>query len=116
MILLTQSNISAERFILVGENCSNKEILNWMADGFEKQRPFICLGKHFLQFLVGIFEFLGRTFHFHPQLNKRTARTLYNREYYSNRKISDTLGIRFSPVKECIQEICEYQMRSKSTI
>ena len=36
MILLTNSEVRNERFILVSENCTNKHILSMMADGFKK--------------------------------------------------------------------------------
>ena len=66
MIRLTESDISGERFILVGENCSNKDILSWMADGFGKRRPFILVGKTVLLFVGFFAEVLGKFFHFYP--------------------------------------------------
>ena len=40
MMLLANSQISAQRFVLVAENCSNRDVLSWMADGFGKRRSF----------------------------------------------------------------------------
>ena len=111
MIQLTKSDISAERFILVGENCSNKEILNWMSDGFGKQHPFIPLGQTVLLVAGCFLELAGRLFHFHPIIDRGIARTIGQREFYSNRKIFNALGIRFNPIKQCILEICNFQKK-----
>jgi len=111
MILLTNSDISGERFILVGENCSNKEILSLMADGFGKQRPFLCVGKRMLWLVGLISETLGRLFHFIPLINRDTARTATNREYYSNSKIQKALHFQFTRIENSISEICKFKMK-----
>lgn len=107
MGLMTQK-IYGERFIFVSENCSNKEVLSWMADGYGKRRPYICVGKSML-WLVGIIsEILGQIFHFQPLIDSSTARTATNRTYYSSQKIINALGFRFISVKMCVQDVCEF--------
>jgi len=109
MIALTKSQISSQRFVLVAENCSNREVLSWMADGFGKRRPFIGLGKKTL-WLVGAFaELMGKLFRFHPLFDRGMARSATNREYYSNRKIQKAIGFQFAPIENCIKEICKFQ-------
>jgi len=109
MILLTQSTISGERFILVGENCSGKDILGWMADGFGKHRPFICIGKRTLWTVGVIVEMVGKLFRFTPLLDRATARTATHKEYYSNSKVEKALHFQFTPIEKCILEICSFQ-------
>ena len=111
MILLTKSDISGERFILVGENCSNKDILSLMADGFGKQRPFLCVGKRTLWVVGFISETLGKLFHFIPLIDRDTARTATYREYYSNSKIQKTLHFQFTLIENSIREICTFKMK-----
>lgn len=108
MISLTNSEISGERFILSGENCSNKDVLSWMANGFGKRRPVIPIGKRFLWTIGILSEFIGKIFHFKPLINSATARTATNRVYYSNRKIVAAIGFQFTPVEKCILEVCEF--------
>jgi hypothetical protein len=110
MIQLTNSDISGERFILVGENCSNKDILSWMADGFDKPRPFICIGKQLLLVIGYISEVFGKLFHFKPLIDPGTARSATNREYYSSNRIQEAIGFRFTPIKKCIQEVCRFML------
>ena len=111
MIQLTKSNISGERFILVSENCSNKDILSWMADGFGKRRPFIGIGRRTLWVIGLLSEIIGKIFHSHPLIDRQTARTATNREYYSNRKIENRIGFQFSTVEKCIKEVCLFRLR-----
>jgi nucleoside-diphosphate-sugar epimerase len=113
MIQLMKSNISGERYVLVGENCSNKEILGWMAEGFGRRRPFIVVGKRLL-WLVGILsEFFGKVFRFQPLIDRRSARTATIREYYSNRKIKSAIGINFTTLANCIQDVCDFRMKNQ---
>ena len=113
MILLTNSDISGERFILVGENCSNKDILSLMADGFGKQRPFLRVGKRLLWVVGFISETLGKLVHFIPLIDRETARTATNREYYSNSKIQKALHLQFTLLENSIREICIFKMKKE---
>src|SRR5437762_4957754 len=45
MIQLMKKNIHSERFILNSENVSYREVINLVADCFEKNRPVIRVGK-----------------------------------------------------------------------
>lgn len=108
MIRLTMSDISGERFILVGENCSNREIMNWMADGFGKHRPVILVGNSVLWLVGALSEFIGKVFHFSPLIDRGTARVASSRKYYSNEKIIKAIGFHFKPIEKSIREVCEY--------
>jgi nucleoside-diphosphate-sugar epimerase len=113
MILLSNSPVIGERFVLVGDNCSNKDILYWMADGFGKRRPFIRIGKRML-WTVGILsEFIGKVFHFSPLIDRSTARSATRREYYSAQKIENTFGFQFTSIEKCIKEVCEFRNRTR---
>jgi len=114
MILLMKSKIAGERFILVGDNCSNKDILCWMADGFGKRRPGICISKTILWIAGCILEITGNIFHFRPLIDRRSAHTISQREYYSNRKIKESIGIAFKPIEQSIHEITRFYMNKKN--
>ncbi len=105
MSMLMESDIAGERFILVGENNSNKEILAWMAEGFGKRKPFVPVGKYVLLFAGIVMEFFGRIFHFRPVIDKGTARTATGRKYYSNEKIKSFLNFNFTSIQDCIKQI-----------
>ena len=109
MIQLTNSNISGERFILVGENCSNKDILCWMADGFGKRHPAFKVGRPMLHAVASVVEIAGKLFHFHPVIDRSIAQIISQREYYVNRKIKDAIEIKFKPIEQSIHEICSFR-------
>jgi nucleoside-diphosphate-sugar epimerase len=113
MIELTNNNIVAERYILVAENCSNKDILSWMADGYGKKKPSICINKKTLLAIGSISELLGKVFGFTPTLDRSMARSASNRAYYSNAKIINELKYPFNPIEKCIQEICDFDKKSQ---
>jgi len=106
---LTNSNISGQRFILVGENCSNKDILCWIADGLGKRHPVFPVGRPVLQAVGRIFEITGKLFHFHPLIDRAIAHIISQREYYVNMKIKDAIGFNFKPIEQCILEICSFR-------
>ena len=112
MISLTNSEIKNERFILVGENCSNKEILSWMADGFGKGRPWVGVGRSLLLFVGAVSELLAKVFRFQPLIDRGMARSATNREFYSNEKIKKAINFSFNPVSECIAEVCKFILKN----
>ena len=111
MTLLTNSHISSQRFVMVAENCSNRDVLNWMADGFRKYRPFIGIGKNLLWFVGMVSELLGKILRFEPLIDRGMARTATNREYYSSRKLQEAIGFQFTIIEKSISEICEFQTK-----
>jgi len=108
MILLVKSNVNNQRYIITAENCSNRDILNWMADGFEKKRPFICIGKHLFQSIGFLSEFAGKLFHFQPTFDTNMARTATKRAYYSNLKVKNELNYTFNSIEKCIIGVCKH--------
>ena len=116
MIQLMKSKISGERFVLVSENCSNKDVLSWMATGFGKRRPIIPVGKTVLMFVGVLSEFLGKIFHFRPLIDRGVASAAANREYYSSSKIKETLGCTFTPIAKSIMDVCEFRKKIRLSI
>jgi len=111
MMLLTKSEISGQRFILVGENCSHRDVLNWISDGLGTRHPFICIGKRVFLLFAFLSEFIGNTFHIHPLIDRVTARSTTNRSYYSSTKIEHAINFQFTPIEKCIKGICRFMKR-----
>lgn len=108
MLSLMSVRAFGERFILVSENCSNQDILSWMADGFGRKRPKFGVGRKTLLAVGTSLQFLGELFHFKPLLDVSMARSATNREFYSSTKLETLLNYKFRPVRESIMEICAY--------
>ncbi|MEO6456510.1 MAG: NAD-dependent epimerase/dehydratase family protein [Ginsengibacter sp.] len=107
MILLMDSEITNQRFILSAENISYKQIFTDIANGFGKKAPH----KKVTPFIAGMVwrmealkSFITGKEHL---LNKETAHKALNKSYYDNSKIKKNLhGFSFRPIKETINDTC----------
>ncbi len=107
MMQLMKSKLKNERYILVSENLSFKEVFFQMADGFGKKRPTIKVTKLMSaiawRFSKIIAVFTGES----PILTKQTSKSIHNKYYYSSEKIQKALNFKFEPVSETIKKVCE---------
>lgn len=110
MIALTNQHISGENYILIAENCSNQQILNAIADGYQKKRPFIKIGYRLMYILGLTNEWLGKITGKQPTISRSLAKSATSRSWYSNKKITDLLQYKFCPIYDCIQDICKYEL------
>lgn len=108
MILLLKAEKFGERFILVAENNSNKEILTWMARGFGKKPPFILIPRNILLTVGSILQTIGKITNKAPLLDKNMARSATNREFYSSEKFVKTFGYKFNSIENCIYSVCKH--------
>ncbi len=105
MILLMNSDIKNERFILVSENKSFKDILFFIADNLNKKRPSIKTNKLLTSLAWRIDWFLTKLTGKEPLLTKNSAKSSHNKSYYSSDKIINKLGFKFISIKDSILEI-----------
>lgn len=115
MVKLVDEQIFGERFILVENTYTFKEIFSHIQQKFGKKPPSIKtpnwilhLGRIADGFLSGI---LGKD----RVLTKNTVRTITTHKKYSNTKARTLLSYNFKPVPEVLNSICEhYQNDLKS--
>lgn len=106
MMILMESDISAERFILNSENVSYYELFSAIAKAYDltppryKLRPWMLKSGHLLaSTAAGI---TGKDYGIPRELVNSASRVTK----YSNLKISEALNISFKPVSQSITEIC----------
>lgn len=103
-ILLMDSSIVNEQFIVVSENLSFKNILEWVAESLQKKAPQTSL-KPWMVFIGWIFQSTANMlWGAKKQLSKNDYKSLFKHSYYSNEKIREKLGFSFTPVKRVIME------------
>ena len=107
MIKLMNSDIKNERFILVSENKSFKEIFFLIADAFGKKRPSIKIKKWQTEFFWRFAWLVSKINGVTPLLSKYSARSAHSVSKYSSQKIISTLGYQFETIDKSIQRICE---------
>lgn len=102
-IMLMDSDLSGERFILNSENTSYKTVLDSIAQSLGKPVPKIKAQVWMLGIawrLAALGAFILRK---NPALTKETAQSAIGFKTYSSQKISNKLGLSFIPVNESIQ-------------
>lgn len=107
MQLLMQSDISKEKFVLVSENLSFKEVLDHVAISLDKPKPKKPL-KKWMIFTGWVLQKAGSIFGFKRSISRDSVHSLFEDNHYSNQKIRKTLNFRFTPVKEVISKTAEF--------
>ncbi len=106
MVKLTNSTILNERFILVAENKSYQSIFNAIAENLNKRKPTIeiskSLGNFFWRLASAVSFFTGKE----PVISKFSARSMQRKSNFSNKKIQETIGFKFTPIDNTIKSIC----------
>lgn len=106
MIQLTEmTNIVAERFILVGENLSNKDLLFMIADSMHCPRPYVNAYRPLVMSVAWIMELIQKITGRKPFIDRATARVVLSRNCYSSEKIKQQLAFEFTPLSVCIAKI-----------
>ena len=105
MIQLMASNLINQRFLLVSENLSYKNVLFMIADALGKQRPKVKINK-LIGACVWRMEYLrSRITLSTPILTKYTAKSANSNHPYTAEKIKKELNFEFEPIKSCINRV-----------
>ena len=105
MVQLMQSNCKNQRFILVSENKSFKEVLFSIAEAFGKKKPTRCV-QPWQASLLWRWEWLvSKTTSRKIRMSKYTAKTLFRKTYYSSEKCKKQLEVTFKSVEEVVKQV-----------
>lgn len=112
IVYLMETGISSERFILNSENWSYRQLLDTLAEGFDKRKPH----REATPFLAGIAWRLENLTAFlrgrQALLTKESAKVARGHTEYDNAKIRNAIpGFRFRPLQETIKAACEKYLR-----
>lgn len=111
MILLTESDINKERFILNAENLPFRTVFNIIADNLNKKRPS-KYANNFMLHTLKIFDILRYYINnTEPRLTKHTLHSAQQIHTCSNKKIKEALNYKFIPVNRSIEDICKIFLR-----
>ena len=108
MILLMNSEITAQRYILNAENLPYKEIFSAIASCFDKEPPYKKVTSFLAEMIWRIEAIKTRFTGEKHLLTKETARTAQAKVYFDNSKILSALPqFRFTELKETIDHTCK---------
>jgi len=107
-VLLMESGISEERFIINADNWSFQQLQNTIADGFEKKRPS-SLASPLLLSIAWKMEWIKAQFsNKKPILTKESSAVAQSKTYFENDKLLAALPeFSFTPLTESIPLTCK---------
>ena len=114
MTTLMKSTISGERFVLVAEDVTYKELFDTIADCLASRtsankvkKPKFEIKKWQLN-IIRIFEFIFTTLFFKKRmLTKATIKALYNLEIHDTNKIKTAIDFEFLGMKLYLKSLIE---------
>ncbi|MDF2448631.1 MAG: NAD-dependent epimerase/dehydratase family protein [Bacteroidota bacterium] len=107
MVMLTEKSHFNQRFILIENNYSFREILSCIHRGFGKKEPHIEAGKMTLS-AGRFFDGLKSKLTGQEQLiTKETVISALDKNFYSNNRIKRVLNYTFIPLNDSIAFICQ---------
>lgn len=107
-VLLMESDIREQRFIINGDNWPFRKLMDTMAESFGKKKP----GRQTTPWLLGIAWRIERLRSFFsgqvPILTRESARIAHSKTYFDNGKFLKTFpGFSFTPLEQTIRTACE---------
>ena len=107
MILLMNSEIKSERFIVSSENIDYQSLFNYIAAGLNKTPPKYKAAKFLSELVWRADKIKTSILKTKPLITKETARTANAKSYYSNEKIISAINYKFIPISQSIEHICK---------
>ena len=110
-IVLMESTINEQRFIVNGDSWTFKKLQDTIADGFSKKRPARKTTPWRMEKLKSLFTRKK------PLLTKESARVAQSQTWFENDKILKALqGFSFTPLEETIKKACEKYTGTINTV
>lgn len=107
MVLLMDSDITNEQFILVGENITYKDLLSKLAVLFNKKPPTKKLPKSIMLFLSGMDWLSNKLFNTKRRIVKATVLSMFTISLYDNLKIKNAIGFQFTPTEQTLKRVAK---------
>jgi nucleoside-diphosphate-sugar epimerase len=105
MVLLMNSDIKNERFIVIAENKTYKDVIFSIAENLNVSKPKIEAKPWLLKLAWSIDYFMNLFFRTKRKISKNAIHALINTAHYSNKKIKNVLNYEFISVDNCIATI-----------
>ena len=109
MIQLMKSNIAGERFTIVAENLTFKNVIYQIAENLKAKKPKIE-AKRWMTSMGWRLDWLVSTFSGSKRkLSKYSANSLHSSDYISNEKIKNAFNFKFQSIDKVIEEVVSLQ-------
>ena len=107
MILLMNSEINGERFILVSENQSYENLVKSIAISLNVKQPIFEVNSLMTSIFWKIDWVMANFFQQKRRMSKMMSESLHTKDIYSKQKTITVLKYQFQDIEETISEICK---------
>lgn len=114
MILLMESDIKNELFLINSENVAYKRLFDLVAENLGKPKPSIKANRFISEIAWRILKTGDFLFNIEPIITKETAKTANNKYYYSNKKITEAFDYKFINIEQSIKDITKLFLKDFS--
>ena len=104
MMLLLESDISGERYILNGENITFRDLFFKIADALKVRRPFVKVTPLLAELAWRVEWLKEKVLRAEPVVTKESARASVSSFFYDNTKSLGMPGFSYRPLETTIQE------------
>jgi nucleoside-diphosphate-sugar epimerase len=104
---LTESNFKNERYILVSENKSYREVLDQIALALQKRKPKIHIKSGVLKAVSYLLK-IAHLFGSKRELSIAKVHSLIAQTTYSSDKVKKTIDFEFTPIQETIKRVAAF--------
>lgn len=105
-LLLMDSGVKNEKFVVSGGNHSYQEVLGMIAKGLGKRPPFIRVSKPMAMMAWNFFRIKSFVTGTAPIITRETANTAMQEYRYSNKKLTELTKMKFRNINETIRDLC----------
>ncbi len=102
---LMLSEVKNERFVLVSENITYKELFFQIADALKVKRPALRVSKTWSEIIWRFEKVKSTIFRSSPVITKYSSRSSQSKKIYSSLKIKSVLDITFIKITRTIQRV-----------
>lgn len=110
------SNISEERFVLVSENLSFKEVFDLIAVALQKKKPRLVLSAFMAEIGWRISWLKSKLTFTKNSFTKQAARSSNNKTYYNAGKIKKELNFAFTPIATVVRQTAAFLIDDNKSI
>jgi dihydroflavonol-4-reductase len=103
MILLMESNVSGQRYVLNSENLSMYDFFSKAADVLGKHQPFIPVNINVMLTLSALEKVRSFITGSKTLMSAESVRSACRKSYYSSEKFSNAFNFSFIPIHECLK-------------
>ncbi len=108
MVALMKSNIKNERYILVSENKTYKNVFFKIAESFGRKRPKIKITRFLSSILWPIAIIISKISGKSPFLTRHSSKSIHQKTLYSSEKVTNKLDFQFENVEDTIEDVCKF--------